>query len=61
MNDRNAQQRTPTPFLQQLDIEGRRHDIGPEHERLRLFESDVQMPGQTWLKLDERAELPLLS
>jgi hypothetical protein len=43
------------PFAQQLDTDGRLHDIAPEHERLRLFEPDVQLPGQTWLELDDDA------
>jgi len=55
MSDENAQQRTLLPFLQQLDVEGRLHDIAPEHERPRLFEPDVQLPGQTWLEVDDDA------
>jgi hypothetical protein len=48
---------------QQLDIDGYLRDIAPEHERLRLFEPDVQLPGQTWLELayEECAELELSS
>jgi hypothetical protein len=55
MSDESAQERALRPLLQQLDTEGRLHDIAPEHERLRLFEPDVQLPGQTWLELDDDA------
>jgi hypothetical protein len=46
-------------FDQQLDIDGNLRDIAPEHERLRLFEPDVQLPGQTRPELayEECAEL----
>jgi hypothetical protein len=59
MNDESAQERALVPFAQQLDTHGRLHDIAPEHERLRLFEPDVQVPGQTSLEPDaeERAEM----
>jgi hypothetical protein len=35
---------------QQLDTDGRLHDLALEHERLRLFEpAPSQLPGQTYL------------
>jgi hypothetical protein len=37
MSDESAQDRALLPFLQQLDTDGRLHDIAPEHERVRLF------------------------
>jgi hypothetical protein len=59
MSDESTQERALLPFPPQLDTDGRPHDREPEHERLRLFELDVQLPGQTWLELadEECAEL----
>lgn len=41
------------PFDQQLDVDGRLHDLAPLTERLRLFEPDRQLPGQTRLDLPD--------
>jgi len=56
MNDRERPQECPLRrFAQQLDTDDSLHDIAPEHERLRLFEPDTQLAGQTWLELDDDA------
>ena len=44
----------PLPRLaQQLDLDGQPHDIAPQIERMRLFEPDKQIDGQTYLDLDD--------
>jgi hypothetical protein len=43
-------------LAQQLDIDGRLHDLPPEIESMRLFDHRAQLPGQTWLQLEERSE-----
>jgi hypothetical protein len=56
MNDESTAKRALLPFPQQLDTDGRLHDIAPEVERLRLFEpAPEQLPGQTWLEVDDDA------
>lgn len=40
------------PFEQQLDVDGRLHDIAGATERLRLFEPQHELPGQTRLDTD---------
>jgi hypothetical protein len=53
MSDESARGRTLLPFPQQLDTEGRLHDIGPEHKGVRLFEpAPEQLPGQASIELD---------
>jgi hypothetical protein len=53
MSDESARGRTLLPFPQQLDTDGRLHDIAPAVERLRLFEpAPEQMPEQASLDLD---------
>ena len=55
MSQSDAQQdRTqPLPRLpQQVDLDGQPHDIAPQIERMRLFEPDKQIDGQTYLDLD---------
>jgi hypothetical protein len=56
MSDESPQERALPSFLQQLDTDGRLHDIAPEVERLRLFEPAVQLPRQTWLELEGELE-----
>jgi hypothetical protein len=56
MNGREKPQNGPPgAFAQQLDTDGQLHDIEPEHERMRLFDPDVQLPGQTRLALNDDA------
>jgi hypothetical protein len=52
--EESPQNRPLRPFPQQLDLEGKPHDLAPEVERLRLFEpAPAQLPGQAWLELDD--------
>ena len=45
-----------TPAEQQLDLDGRLHDIAEQTERMRLFEpAPRQLDGQTHLDLDNAA------
>jgi hypothetical protein len=38
---------------QQIDLDGRLHDVAPQHERLRLFSpAPTQLAGQTYLNTD---------
>jgi len=57
MSDHEKPQSGPVRrFAQQLDIDGRPHDIASEVERLRLFEpAPEQLPGQASLKVDNDA------
>jgi hypothetical protein len=52
----NANKAPLTPLPAQLDLEGGRHELAPQSERMRLFTPDVQLPGQTFLELDSRPE-----
>jgi hypothetical protein len=45
-----------TPPAQQIDLEGRLHDLPPQSEVMRLFDYKSQLPGQTWLELEQRVE-----
>jgi hypothetical protein len=43
----------PARLPQQLDLDGGLHDLAPEHEALRLFDSAPQIRGQIALDTDE--------
>ncbi len=46
--------RTPAlqPSAQQLGLDSQLHDLAAQNERLRLFEPDRQLDGQTFMDLD---------
>lgn len=50
----------PPALPAQLDMDGRAHELAPEHERLRLFvPAPTQLPGQTYMaELGELAPDP---
>lgn len=51
MRPQEPQKRPLRRLGQQLDLDGRPHDLEPVTERMRLFEPVEQVPGQTRLTL----------
>ena len=45
------------PYPQQLDIDGGLHDLAPEHEAMRLFDSAPQIKGQMAMATDANEAL----
>jgi hypothetical protein len=41
------------PPPQQLDVDGRLHDLVPQHEPLRLFEHTQHVRGQLYMDTDK--------
>jgi hypothetical protein len=46
----------PTPLPQQLDAEGRLHDLAPQTAIMRLFEHEPQLPGQLYMDTDANSD-----
>jgi hypothetical protein len=42
----------PRPLPQQLDTEGRVHDVTPQSEVMPLFRREPQLAGRVWLRLE---------
>ena len=41
------------PLPQQLDVDGRLHDLVPQHEPVRLFEQTPHVQGQLYMDTDK--------
>ncbi len=43
-------------LAQQLDLDGHLHDLAPQSDRMRLFEPDTQLAGETFMDTDDRTD-----